>query len=189
MNSLCLLNDRFRFCGPATTVTIYCVSSPRLTIRTQGEGVSETGERMARLVLLPEQLELLNLPPRHVFLTGPPGTGKTVLLLLQGLQWLQHDHDVHVVSMWTGSRAASIVIEHELVKTMALWSSEKKFSKNVVRHHCDGVQERDVIAFARNLVTSLETGCELHVLVDEAGPDDRCVMFVLYKASVLHIRS
>ena len=40
-----------------------------------GEAVSELGNQLARLVLTPEQLDLVQRDPPLVFLTGPPGTG------------------------------------------------------------------------------------------------------------------
>lgn len=50
-----------RFCGPASTVKVYCVTSPHLEIRTLGDAVSETGERMVQFALFPEQLALLEV--------------------------------------------------------------------------------------------------------------------------------
>ena len=40
-------------------------------------------------------------------LAGPPGTGKTVVLLLKARQWLTEGHDVHVVSMLRESIAVA----------------------------------------------------------------------------------
>ena len=40
--------------------------------------------------------------------------GKTVLLVLQGLQWLRHGREVTVVSWRDGARAASVMLSHQL---------------------------------------------------------------------------
>ena len=63
------------------------------------------GLRTCRLALYPRQMDLLHRSPPRVFLTGPPGTGKTVILVLQGAQWLQDGKIVNVVSTRNESRA------------------------------------------------------------------------------------
>ena len=45
---------------------------------------------------------------------GPPGTGKTVVLMLKAGQWLTEGHDVHVVSLYRESIAASCYIYEAL---------------------------------------------------------------------------
>lgn len=169
-----MCNTFLRFCGPATTVEVYCVTAPRLQIKTEWEGVSETGERMARLVLLPEEVELLNRSPRRVFLTGPPGTGKTVLLILQGLNWLQRGYDVHVVSSWSASRAVSYVIDHQLQRTMATWSPDIIINRPSAHYHeYEKDQEKNEVI--KCLMKSADGRNPVCVIADEAGPPDRSV--------------
>lgn len=159
-----------RFCGPATTVDIFCITVPRLELRTEGQAVSETGERVARLVLFPEQVELLNLSPLRVFLSGPPGTGKTIMLILQGLNCLQRDYDVRVVSMWPKSRAVSIVIEQQVLK-----SASAHLRGRLKRCTFEFVHDRDVQSAVRLLARFQNNLC---ILADEAGPKDRLVMAI-----------
>ena len=52
----------FRFCGPATTVEVYTPTPPRLVIRSEAQAVAETGLRLSRLALTPDQVSLLSLP-------------------------------------------------------------------------------------------------------------------------------
>ena len=61
--------------GPATSVSVHCDIPPRVEVRTVGEAVSELGRQLARLVLTPQQLDLMQRDPPLVFLNGPPGTG------------------------------------------------------------------------------------------------------------------
>ena len=97
--------------GPATRVEIFgpdVYSQNPVVVRTEGQGVSETGERLTKEIILhPEQIEALSSGGRLVYITGPPGTGKTVVLMLKGLQWLREKNDVHVVSMYIESVAVS----------------------------------------------------------------------------------
>lgn len=105
-----------RFCGPATTISVACVTSPRVQVqvRTEGQAVSEMGRRQAMLTLTPDQVSLLSAPPCRVFLAGPPGTGKTLMMVLVGLQWLYTGRDVHVISTWGHSLAAACLIHQQL---------------------------------------------------------------------------
>ena len=69
----CLPFDRF--VGPATAVNVHCSVPPRVEVRTVGEAVAELGRRLACLVLIPQQLDLMHRSPPLAYLTGPPGTG------------------------------------------------------------------------------------------------------------------
>ncbi|XP_025112489.1 uncharacterized protein LOC112575119 [Pomacea canaliculata] len=108
-----------RFCGPATTVTVPCTSTPRLSVKTLGQAVSHTGEcYTAQIKLFPEQIDLLKTTFSRLFIAGPPGTGKSVVLLLMGIEWLRCGHHVYIVSSWKRSRAASIMLYHLLLQTV-----------------------------------------------------------------------
>ncbi|XP_025103270.1 uncharacterized protein LOC112569639 [Pomacea canaliculata] len=107
-----------RFCGPATTVTVPCTCPPRVSVKTLGQAVSHTGQcYTAVITLFPEQVHLLHTAPPRLFVTGPPGTGKTVVLLLMAIEWLRCGHHVYIVSTWWGSRASSIMLYHLLLQT------------------------------------------------------------------------
>ena len=94
-----------------------------MDVRTEGELVSETGHRFTRLMLTPQQLDLLHHPPPFVYLTGPPGTGKTVLLYLRALDWLRAAHHVHVVSTHARSVAATCCLAAQLRRSFTSSSS------------------------------------------------------------------
>lgn len=72
------------------------------------------------MTLFPEQVDLLNKAPPRLFMFGPPGTGKSVVLLLKATEWLRCGDDVYVVSTWSGSRAASSMLYHLLLQTVQI---------------------------------------------------------------------
>ncbi|PVD36597.1 hypothetical protein C0Q70_03582 [Pomacea canaliculata] len=55
-----------RFCGPATTVTVPCVTKPRMSLKTLPEAVSTAGEIFAQITLHHHQVELLQDMARHL---------------------------------------------------------------------------------------------------------------------------
>lgn len=130
---------------------------------------------MSWLTLFPEQVTLINEEKKYVFLHGPPGAGKTVVLLLQGLHLLQKKFDVHVVSTWRKSQAASFSLEKQLKETIDIWGSPDLIS-NVHRHYFDLGNFHNVHAEVDKAIAKLksdESNKQLAlVLADEAGPDD-----------------
>ncbi|XP_025107255.1 uncharacterized protein LOC112571998 isoform X2 [Pomacea canaliculata] len=154
-----------RFCGPATTVTVPCVIAPRLSVKTLSQAVSATGMFFAEITLFPEQMLLLQTKTPLVFLDGPPGTGKTVMLQLMATEWLRDDHPVYIVSTWERSRASCSMLHHLLLQT----ESPATPSKVHLRRFNFG-DDKDV----EKAVTDLSQdalGKQLHVVADEVGPD------------------
>ena len=158
------------FGGPATTVSVFCPSVPRLgyhsDIRTESEAVSETAGRVTQLVVHPGQLAILRSDPPLAYLTGPPGTGKTLVLVLKALEWLRDGHDVHVVSTWDESLSVSHVIVCQIQGT------EPEARSRVHLHEFDLWKQHNGVEMAvATLVALSRPGGVLHVLTDEVGPD------------------
>lgn len=156
--------------------------------------MSEAGDRIARIVLVPEQIELLNASPPRVFIVGPPGTGKTVCLILQGLVWLKRGHDVHILSTWSKSLVASILIERQLSKTLkalvkeeselvgsnspvdesaSTWNETVKEPNDpqIHRHNFDFRYKVDDVTTSADVLSKACKRNVLCILADEAGPD------------------
>ncbi|XP_076435826.1 uncharacterized protein LOC143275531 [Babylonia areolata] len=76
-----------RFCGPFS----------RLKFRTVAECIHLTGVDFGRSILRQEQLKLLDSPSPFLCLTGPPGSGKTLLLALKAAEWAKQGDQVVVI--------------------------------------------------------------------------------------------
>ena len=161
-----------------------------MEVRTDGEAVSELGRRLARLVLTPRQLDLTRRAPPRVCITGPPGVGKTVMLILMGLKWLLEGQDVHVISTRPASLAASQVMYYQLSMTAKAYRSSEPRPKRIAAsshagsgaaaggaaavhlHRFDFYKEGDVDEAIRDLSAAAKDG-QLHVLMEEAVFSDR----------------
>lgn len=151
-----------RFAGPATTVEIFCLTVPRIYLRSEGDAVSETGNRFVQIVLHPDQADALHQDQPRVFLCGPPGTGKTVVLTLRALKWLKDGHVVSIVSTWRRSLAASYVIRHQ-VRQMVGSVAEK----NLHLYEMVVSSKEDRKRTIESLATRVDSQGRLFVIADE----------------------
>ncbi|KAK7098189.1 hypothetical protein V1264_002541 [Littorina saxatilis] len=162
-----------RFVGPATTVSVPCYNGVRVEVRTAGQAVAELGRRLALLVLTLQQVGLMNRDPPLVCITGAPGTGKTVVLVLQGVRWLRQGHDVHVISTLYNTRAVSTYITQQLEMSLSASPTPSLTPGSVSYHLCDfWNREGDVDQAVTDLVACVKNG-QLHVLIDEVSFDSR----------------
>ncbi|XP_070203707.1 uncharacterized protein [Littorina saxatilis] len=169
-----------RFVGQATTVSVPCFNNVRVEVRTAGQAVAELGRRLALLVLTLQQLGLMNRDPPRVCITGAPGTGKTVVLVLQGERWLRQGHDVHVLSTRHATLAVSTSITQQLKMSLSAGPTPNLTPGSVSYHQYDFLtREEDVEQAVTDLVACMKNG-HLYVLLDEAffdssagsGPDN-----------------
>nr|KAG5692148.1 hypothetical protein BaRGS_020696 [Batillaria attramentaria] len=113
-------------------------------------------------------LDIVSRAPPLVCLTGPPGTGKSVVLVIMALVWLRDGHDVHVVSLRPGSLAMALLICHQLEMTMKADPTTFSGAGAVHLHYFDLQQQPgDLEKVVRDLVAA-STGQELHLIMDEA---------------------
>lgn len=137
------------------------MNSHRTVVTNEGDAAAEAGRVMSSLALYPAQVDLLSRELSSAVLSGPPGTGKTVVLVLKGLQWLKQGKTVHVVSGDGGSRSISFLIEAALLETCR--SSES--TGTVQRHRFDYISNA---AAAVDTLTSLAHNGQLFVIMDES---------------------
>ncbi|XP_025099849.1 uncharacterized protein LOC112567365 [Pomacea canaliculata] len=160
-----------RLCGPTTTVTVPCTSPPRLCVKTLQKVVPwPAGCCTVQITLFPEQVELLNTEHPRLFLTGPPGTGKTVVLLLMGMKWLLCGDDVHIVSVCRESRAACIMLYHLLMQTV---NTQQTAGLSCGQPHLlqyDFNVGKDV-KMAVNDLSQAARGETLYIIADEISPE------------------
>ncbi|PVD21788.1 hypothetical protein C0Q70_17589 [Pomacea canaliculata] len=148
-----------RFCGPATTSAVDIPRTPdSLPLpKTLDQTVSVIGDFFDRCTLCPGMTELLQ--ERRVFLSGPPGTGKTRLLGLVGRKWLSEGHVVQIVNTSTELTSATL----QLVKILQeAQSSDISPNEMVVSLYCNTKRRKDI----RDLITNLKaTAGEKYVCV------------------------
>ncbi|XP_005112279.1 uncharacterized protein LOC101862849 [Aplysia californica] len=87
-----------RYCGLLSTVEVWTQTNPRIEVRSASEAVRQCAQRFARFVLLPHQLKILTSNEPRVYLYGPPGSGKTLLLLLKAKEWLLEGRTVIMIN-------------------------------------------------------------------------------------------
>ena len=96
-------------------------------------------------------------------------TGKTILLVLQGLRWARQGRNVDVVSIDPDTLAASLMIQHQLQVTLSADSTTSPTPGTVrLRQYDFGRQESDVDSAVTDLLSVVQ-GDTLCVLVDEAS--------------------
>nr|KAG5703573.1 hypothetical protein BaRGS_000958 [Batillaria attramentaria] len=98
--------------------------------RTLAGAARELARRFSELVLLPDQIDLLQVEEDFVHIEGPPGTGKTLMLLLRILTWLDGNNLVYLLSLSPPSRSIIHVL-HEQVRKM-LYEHKDKAEADVI---------------------------------------------------------
>ncbi|KAL8561302.1 hypothetical protein ACOMHN_047157 [Nucella lapillus] len=136
------------FCGPATSVEL----------RTLGEGVSHVGHRFTRLVLTEDQVNILMENKPRVCLLGPPGVGKTLLLIQKAKDWLKEGIEVHIISVFEPAMAVTELIYGEL--------REKPGDPKKVKCHHMPLGGR--VPLVETLKSAAENG-KVAVIMDEVG--------------------
>lgn len=149
-------------------MTVPCYSLPRLSLEAEDGVRPGAGPQdiTAHIPLSQKQAHLLKMTPPKVFLAGPPGTGKTVTLLLAAKEWLRHDHVVCVVSTWEGSCVACITL-HSLLQRYAEVKGREEKLKLLEYNFRD---EKEIERAVEELGSMFKDG-ELYIVADEAGPD------------------
>ncbi|KAL8591728.1 hypothetical protein ACOMHN_061820 [Nucella lapillus] len=98
-----------RICGLMSVVSVWTSTQPRVEVRTEAQAIGEAGRRVADIILLPSQASLLDQRDLlRVWLMGPMGSGKTLMLQLKGRQWVREGRRVVVVNVRVIARGRPI---------------------------------------------------------------------------------
>ncbi|XP_025113009.1 uncharacterized protein LOC112575386 [Pomacea canaliculata] len=169
-----------RFCGPASQSplpvpdTISCDILPV----TPEHAVCLTGKLFETTILHEHHLRVLKQAPPRVCLCGPPGTGKTRTLELIGRRWMSEGHDVHVVSLYQTSLAASFMLCEILSrKTERSHNQGSPQVPRVVPMAFDP-KRSSVKDIVRALKDKLPQKEKLFILCDEVDNDGEYTLFV-----------
>ncbi|CAG5116000.1 unnamed protein product [Candidula unifasciata] len=149
----------YRTVGLLSTVSVWSYAQPRIEVRNLNQAAWETGHRYTQVVLSPQQVELLKHEDQYMYLWGPAGSGKTLLLSLKGRQWLRRDWNVAIVNTRLGSRGRTVgqVIETTINKTEGL-------RKKVMRIDLDLMDNEETLL---SIVSEHVRGETFHFLLDE----------------------
>ena len=160
-------------------------TKPRVHVplRTEGHAVSETARRVSQLTLYPDQVAVLNNPPSScVFLHGPPGCGKTVMLVLKAIQWLRDGHDVWLISTNEDNLAVSILMEEQIRETLRATAPPAETTApqvgTLTRHFvdCEATPGMVTVGHMDNLLAWIgdaldrSRNASLHVIMDDVDP-------------------
>ncbi|KAK7103707.1 uncharacterized protein [Littorina saxatilis] len=99
-----------RTCGLLSVVSVWTKTGQlRVEVRTSAQAISQVADRFSHIVLLPSQASLLaNSLLTRLCLTGPMGSGKTLLLQLKGRQWVREGRRVVVLNIRSTGRGRPI---------------------------------------------------------------------------------
>lgn len=82
-----------RFCGPLSTISVKrslvkSANNARIDVKKRSDATYEMKTQYNMLVLRKDHISILGSSHTHLFLSGPPGSGKTLILLLKAIQWV-----------------------------------------------------------------------------------------------------
>ena len=92
------------------------------------------------------------------------------MLVLQGLKWARQGHDVYIVSLHPDSRAANVMIQHQLQMTLSADPTTSPTPGTVRLHQYNIPGGSNVDRVVSDLLSGVQHG-PLCVLMDETGAD------------------
>ncbi|XP_070190960.1 uncharacterized protein [Littorina saxatilis] len=203
-----------RFSIPLTTVELFLSRHPRLQLWTQGHLVQavgmEHGRPMSCIALFPQQFQVLEEPPDDYdvdvrILRGPPGTSKSIVLIIKGFFLLRKGcTTVFVLQTSRDGAAAAYFVRHQVRETAGQGADSVQLVNmaGVGKRDWEGRQyhwteegKKKVQARVEELCQHAQTHGRVHILADEAEGDviakiyralkQRHVRFTLWAAGVM----
>ncbi|XP_070175815.1 uncharacterized protein [Littorina saxatilis] len=101
------------YIGPLSTVSEPMSANIKERVRSFKNAIKYTGLLFARSLLTDRQSQILKMEtekPGRVYISGPPGSGKTILLALKGSHFLEESAENHVIvlNMYRGAPGRAI---------------------------------------------------------------------------------
>ncbi|XP_025083122.1 uncharacterized protein LOC112557462 isoform X2 [Pomacea canaliculata] len=172
------------FCGHLMSVKLPCLSEPRLSLSVP-EGASD--DRCAHITLSRQQVNQLHSAPPRLFVSGPPGTGKTTLLLLAAMDWLDRRRDVTVVITWLKARPASYLLHNLLQQHVRRRTLAGKDVGTVNLEELKMEKDKHAKRALKRLRKVMSSREQLFLVADEAGPDRTLIFQTLCFNLCAHI--
>ncbi|XP_025112297.1 uncharacterized protein LOC112575023 isoform X4 [Pomacea canaliculata] len=162
-----------RFCGAATRPYLTLPDGRRVcTPSSLQQAVCLTGELFNCSIIHPEHQQLVTAAPPRVFLSGPPGSGKTTSLVLMGKQWLSEGHKVCVLSTWRENRTSSRLLHCILTE----------FSKRMDKSHA----AKDLKVFPQSIkVETKNTKRDIQLIFEEVDLEKKEMLKINRKINYL----
>lgn len=120
-----------RYLGIMSIVAINCRSAAKgsyVELRRPGQAVKYVSDEYSSITLTLEQVEMINSDVRLGFLTGPPGSGKTVVLAIKARSWIiQKQNFVVNINMYRG--ACGRAIGKQTIKIITMHKNKDRLKK------------------------------------------------------------
>lgn len=136
--------------------------------RTLGECINLTGVQFGSSILFPAQKTILDRDDQFLCLTGPPGSGKTLVLGVKALKWARDGHHVIIVC-FKGVQYGTLV-SLTLHRQVRHWAQHQAQDLSGLVHIERLSLETDVEEFVQNLLYK-HKGQALKFVIDEIPKD------------------
>lgn len=153
------------------TKTILCIFPPRLSSKSSNQSQNFTKSLYTSSVTLTQaQFCVLNTDQKKILLIGPPGTGKSVVLFLKGIQWLVDGCIVYIVSTGCRSRIASRMLYNLLIEAVNILPQGTVTKEQICYREYNFDREEEVEEAVNEMLEQTKVG--LYIIADEAGPEN-----------------
>lgn len=130
--------------------------------KTLNQAISLTSHLFEQCIPYPGMKDMLGEP--RVFLSGPPGTGKTRMLALVGRKWMSDGHVVHLITS-IKSHGATTALE-KLLQQTPMSQSQTSWKQKISRLVCEIDDKKKRDDFIKSLTGRAKLN-PLFALIDE----------------------
>ncbi|XP_076466984.1 uncharacterized protein LOC143298141 isoform X2 [Babylonia areolata] len=162
-----------RLCGPMTTVEVWRRGKPDPEIH-EARDLADAAHVMRTWcqlwILRPQQLHWYHRQDPFVYLTGPPGSGKTLLLVLKAVERVQQDDTTVVVVRGPGNLPGHLISQLFHSQIVAALHDTPHLTQRVLMETIDArTDPEDFVSGIKQKAAGLEGGggTKVMFLVDE----------------------